>query len=106
MDTTDIDPTAEPTEKRWTSHVFRHVATFLREALAPGSGVPICDNPQYPPAILFDAVYAGALLRHFGTQTLKDNVIANWQDTFYPDGVTTAEQADYQTMFDELAITA
>jgi len=55
---------------------------------------------------LFDAVYAGAVLHHFGTQTLKDDVAATWKDTFYPDGVMTAADADYKAIMDERAAAA
>jgi hypothetical protein len=44
----------------------------------------------WPPAIPFDAIYAGAVLHHFGTQRLEDEVTGTWKSVFYPDGVVTA----------------
>jgi hypothetical protein len=98
MNTSHVDPTAPPAEQRCTAHLFRpDTPSFLgirgRETLSSGSPLQISDNPKWPPGILFDAVYAGAVLHHFGTQTLKDEVVATWKDTFYPGGVMTAADA-------------
>ena len=54
----------------------------------------ISDTPQWPPAILFDAVYAGALLHHFGTQELKDTLATTWRDVFNPHGTMTADERE------------
>jgi len=101
MNTTDIDPTIPQAEKRCTAHLFRPGALTL---LAP-SGTPlrISDTPDWPPAILFDAVYADAVLHNFGTQELKDGVAATWKNIFYPGGVRTSTKADYKAVTDERA---
>lgn len=104
MNTTDIDPTTPQVEKRCTAHLFRRGAPTLLGGLgAPPSGTPlrISDTPDWPPAILFDAVYADAVLHHFGTQRLKDGVAATWKDIFYPNGVRTSAHADYKAITDE-----
>lgn len=95
MNTTDIDPTAPPGEKRCTSHVFRTDASF-RAFLSAGVSLSLSNTLQDPPAILFDAIYASTVLHHFGTQSLKDLVTTIWKDTFYPGGVMTTTQADYK----------
>ncbi|KAF8954832.1 hypothetical protein BDZ97DRAFT_1942203 [Flammula alnicola] len=106
MNTNDIDPTAPPREKRCTSHVFGDDESLPISSLCPGFRIRIHDTPAYPPAILFDAVYACAVLHHFGTQSLKDSVTATWKDTFYPGGVVTVAQAEYKGITDERATIA
>jgi hypothetical protein len=108
MNTADIDPTAPPAEGRCTTHLFKLGNPFLlgRETLSSGSPLRISDTPEWPPPILFDAVYAGAVLHHFGTQLLKDEVVATWKDTFYPGGVMTMAHADCKVITDERAATA
>ena len=105
MDTSDIDPTAPPAEKRYTAHLFEpDERSYLGDGSLPlGSPLRISDDPMlWPPAILFDAVYAGAVLHHFGTQTLKDEVTGTWKN-IYPGGVMTAAHADYEAITDERA---
>lgn len=102
MDTADVDPAAIalPREKRYTTHLFLPGDTFLLGGLgAPPSGTPIqiSDSPDWPPTILFDAVYASVVLQHFGTQTLKDVVSSTWDKVFYPSGVVNRAHADYYT---------
>ncbi len=61
---------------------------------------------KLPPAILFDTVYADAILYHFGTQALKDEVTETWKDTFYSSGVMNMASADYNLFTDEWATRA
>ena len=63
----------------------------------------ISDTPEWPPTILFDAVYAGTVLHHFGTKALKDEVTVTWKNIFHPGGVMTAGQADYQKILNQRA---
>ncbi|KAF8970114.1 hypothetical protein BDZ97DRAFT_1754124 [Flammula alnicola] len=104
LNTDDIDPTAPPTEKRCTSHVFGDDIPTLE--LHPRFRIQIHDTPEYPPAIVFDAVYAGAVLYHFGTQSVKGNITASWKDIFYPSEVMTMAHADYKENVDERATAA
>jgi hypothetical protein len=46
-------------------------------------------TPDWPPATLFDAVYASAVLHNFGTQKLKDAVSKVWKDSFDSGGIMT-----------------
>ena len=86
MTTADVNPTALPTEKACTAHLFllgHAERAFLGDRTLPlGSPLRISNTPEWPPTILFDAVYAGAVLHHFGTQTLKDEVTVTWKDIY------------------------
>lgn len=96
MKTNDIDPAAPPEEKRCTSHLFKYrVARFCYSG-----SLQISDSPDFPPTILFDIVYAGVVLNHFGTTALKDGVAATWKGTFYPDGAVNAKHAEYKKIVD------
>ena len=109
MNTSDIDVTAPPAEKRCTAHLFEPDKRYYlgRETLPPGPPLRISDNPlSWPPAVLFDAVYAGAVLEHFGTETLKDEVARTWNNIFYPGGVVTAVHADHKATLDKRAASA
>ncbi|KAF9485262.1 hypothetical protein BDN70DRAFT_890408 [Pholiota conissans] len=90
MNSADIDPTVAPTQKRWTYHFFGDSSNAPYIGNCPsGSEVRMnsnCDPSMYPPAILLDAVYAGAILRHFGTEELEDRTAAFSKDIFYPEG--------------------
>jgi len=106
MDTSDIDPTAPPAETRCTAHLFEpDERSYLGDQSLPlCSPLRISDNPTlWPPAILFDAVYAGAVLRHFGLQTLKDEVTKTWKNTFYPGGITSVAEAERKSTRDKRA---
>ncbi|KJA25548.1 hypothetical protein HYPSUDRAFT_406142 [Hypholoma sublateritium FD-334 SS-4] len=96
MNTADIDATAPPTERRCTTHLFQLDEPSLlgRETFPLGSPLRISDTPEWPPSILFDAAYANAVLHHFGTQTLLDEISATSKDTFDPGGIMTATDAD------------
>ncbi|KAH8998378.1 hypothetical protein EDB86DRAFT_2774895, partial [Lactarius hatsudake] len=71
MSTTNIDPTAPPAQKQYISHIFKPGPPGM---VPSGSTFQVSDIDRFPPAIIFDAVYAGAILHHFGMQTLKDIV--------------------------------
>jgi len=95
MTTADVDPTLLGTEKRCVAHVFEPQRDFLPGTSIPlGSLVQISDTPLWPPAILLDAVYAGALLHHFGTQELKDTVTSTWGEIFNPGGIMTTDERE------------
>jgi hypothetical protein len=97
MNTDDIDSTAPAAEKRWTSHVFQtNPDRFIVGSLRPGSRLRINDSADYPPAIIFDIVYATVIFRHFGTPSLRDSFNSTWKDKLYPHGVMTAAQGDHQ----------
>ena len=107
MNTDDIDPAAPPDEKRCTSQIFGPVQnTTLRACFSPGSQLQLLDARKDPPAIIFDAVYASAVLRHFGTQPFKDMLLTAWKDIFHPHGVMRAAEADQRAIIDAPAIKA
>lgn len=56
---------------------------------------------MWPPPVPFDVVYAGAVLRHFGTQALEDEVGATWKDAFDPGGCVSAACAEYKAARDD-----
>ena len=108
MTTADVDPTALPTERRYTAHTFRFGDTLAlggtRPATHPSSVVLRSSNThEWPPAILLDTIYATAVLHHFGTQTLEDYVAGTWNDTFDPGGVMATADADYKVITDKRA---
>lgn len=82
MNTDDVDPAALPGEKRYTANLFEPSRpTYLGLNTPSGTPLRISHTDDWPPSILFDAVYAGVVLRYFGTQTLKDVLTATWMDT-------------------------
>ena len=107
MTTSDIDSAAQSEERRYTAHLFSPGKQYLLGDVTqtrPGSQLRVPNTTdKWPPDILFDIVYAGAVLAHFSTPTLKDVVSKSWKDSFYPQGVMTAAQADYKEITDERA---
>ena len=108
MTTSDIDRTAQSDEKRYTAHLFSPNDRYgFGDPTLVGSGprlrVPHTTN-EWPPDILFDIVYAGAVLCHFSTPTLKDVLSKSWKDFFYPGGVMTTAQADDKEITNERAV--
>lgn len=68
-----------------------------------GSPLRISDTATWPPAILFDAVYAGAVVHHFGTKALVAEFTASWESSYYPGGVTAATAANLKANTDRRA---
>ncbi|SRR5258708_297172 len=103
MKTTDIDPTAQLEDQRFTAHLFspdKWPGLGGNPTLPLGSPLQMSDTSKWPPAILFNAIYADPVLHHFGTRTLKDEVTETWKDAFYPSGVIAAS-TDYKLLTDE-----
>ncbi|KAG6810064.1 hypothetical protein H0H92_013520 [Tricholoma furcatifolium] len=86
MTTADIDPTAPPAQKTYTAHLFRPDDPFSlgNDTLPLGSPLRISDSPEWPPPILFDAVYTGA--------TLRDELSVTWKDIYENYRVSAAAQ--------------
>ena len=91
MDTTDVDPNADRAQERFLIHVFDQP---LELAAGPsGSAVYVPpDMSIWPTAALFDAVYASAVMHHFGFALVV--VLKKWEDVFYPGGPTKAVHVD------------
>jgi hypothetical protein len=107
MDTSDVDSTRPAREKKYTAHLFdpSKPSFFGDRALPSGTPLQVSANTSdWPPAILFDAVYASTVLHHFGAQTLKDKLAATWQDT-YPNGIMNQAQVDHQAITNAQAAT-
>jgi hypothetical protein len=103
MDTTDIDPIAPPQEERCTAHTFRlHPDPSILGDSTLHSGTPLSmsHTPDWPPATLFDAVYASAVLFNFGIQELKDAVSKVWKDSFDSGEIMTGVGADHKVITD------
>src|SRR6267142_5425279 len=86
MDTTDVDPNADRAQERFTSHVFiqsSEVFPGLSGLSSTAVRVP-SDMSIWPPTALFDAVYAGAVVYHFGIK--EPDFLKNWEGAFYPGG--------------------
>ncbi|KAH8994546.1 hypothetical protein EDB92DRAFT_2113349 [Lactarius akahatsu] len=94
INTADVDDTAPPGQKRYTAHIIQNGETFPSDCV-PGSSFRITENAQFPPDILFDAVYAGFVLLHFGTEAMKD-FARKWKDTY-----STQREAAYGAITDE-----
>jgi hypothetical protein len=107
MDTSDVDLNAPAEVKRYSTHLFdpSDPSFFGDSALPSGTPLRVSETFDWPPAILFDAVYASTVLHHFGVQTLKEELAATWQDTFYPDGIMNQAQADQQAITNARAAT-
>jgi hypothetical protein len=84
MDMTDVDSNADRAKERFTSHLLDR---SLERGLPPLSAVRVpSDMSIWPPAALFDAVYASAVLHHFGFAVT--DISEKWGDVFYPGGPT------------------
>jgi len=91
MDTTDVGPNAGGAQERFTSHVFDQ--SLERQAGPSGSAVRVpSDTSIWPTSALFDAIYASAVVHHFGFALVA--VLKKWEDVFYPGGPTMAVHVD------------
>ena len=76
------------------------------QSLNPGRPLPLSDPRRDPPAIIFDAVYAGAIVHHFGSQIMKDVVSSAWKNDFHKGGVTSSAGAERKKIDDKRAALA
>ncbi|KAI0256499.1 hypothetical protein BJV78DRAFT_1081731, partial [Lactifluus subvellereus] len=91
MDTTDVDSNADKAEERITNHLFDR--SLESHAGHSGSAVRVSrDRSTWPPAALFDALYATAVTYHFGVA--MDDVLKKWKAVFYPSGPMKASCTD------------
>jgi hypothetical protein len=97
MNTADIALDADPAEWRCTSHFFEPPSVpYLALAVPSGSPVRVFETQEYPPVILFDIVYAGAVLHHFGAPALKDGLTTAWNNIYYPTGVEDIRAREHE----------
>jgi len=98
MDTTDIVSNADRAQVRYTSHLFD--LSLERFAGPSGSAVRVpSDMSIWPPDVLFDAVYAGAVVKNFGFQIT--DILEKWEDVFYPGRPTKLTHADDKRRHDQ-----
>ena len=108
METSDItipNGTEPPgTQTRYTAHVFRLLKGRIARAVVPlaQSGAPVrvpADTRDWPSDVLFDIVYAAAVLTHFGTSIHDDRTAwSTWTAQLYTDCVSR-----YQHLIDASA---
>jgi hypothetical protein len=98
MDTTDVDPNADRAQERLTSHLFDQA---FEPATGPsGSVVRVpSDMSLWPPAVLFDAVYASAVMYHFGPALTE--ILEKWGDVFCPSVPTKTAHIDDERGLDQ-----
>ncbi|KAG9317930.1 hypothetical protein JVU11DRAFT_2163 [Chiua virens] len=90
MTSADIDPSSPPERKLCTSHLFVPGGEqYFGWPTPSGSPVrmPTLESGHYadwPPDILFDVVYGGAMLYHFSTPALRESR-KGWKSYFYDD---------------------
>ncbi|KAF9525360.1 ribosomal L37ae protein family-domain-containing protein [Crepidotus variabilis] len=90
---------AMDTDDRYTTHLFSGDCWHLGGPSMDSNAalrVPDKAADSWPPSFIFDAVYASAVLRHFGTPDLNNAVTSLWQHIWYPEGMMTSTQAKYQ----------
>ncbi|KAL6297957.1 hypothetical protein BKA93DRAFT_813180 [Sparassis latifolia] len=91
MSTNDVDPTLQPDEQRWTIHSFEAVFdpdfrhNRMYNLLVPhGQALRLpVDRTSWPPGILFDAVYAAAVMKYFSHEDFSAYLSQHWQGHFY-----------------------
>jgi hypothetical protein len=102
MDTSDIDANAGGGEERYTTQLFDPDDSDIpllnvKIQVPPGTS-------NWPPASLFEAVFANAVVRHFHTKNNNDEfleVLKKWDGMFYPaSGFMTTERASGKRRYD------
>ncbi|KAL6297954.1 hypothetical protein BKA93DRAFT_813170, partial [Sparassis latifolia] len=94
MSTNDVDPTLQSDEQRWTIHSFEAVfdADLRRNrvyniVIPHGQALRLpVDRTSWPSGILFDAVYAAAVMKYFSHEDFSAYLSQHWQGRFYLDG--------------------
>lgn len=90
MGTDDVVVGVSPNEIRYSAHVFsdQDDGWILGAPEIPyGHPLRISDHSSWPPNILFDTVYASALVNHFGSDELANETHLKWTDVVYPGGI-------------------
>ena len=103
MDSNDVVPDADPSESMCIIHIFDpllplnfggarlRLATSESNSDGADAAKP---NQQYPPSVLFDAVYGATVLHEFGVPDVRARVAEIWDELYYPRGgfdATTAK---------------
>ena len=98
MDTSDVASNAPAGATRYSAHVFdidtRTLGVNHSDDALLYSGAPLrASEANWPPDILFDAIYASAVVCHFVTEELRE-ALRLWSPAFYPGGQKTSAQLD------------
>ena len=104
MDMDDIEPADGEAQnpgmgRKYTAHFFGDMRPELFGARALQAIRVPEDRSDWPPDVLFEAVYGATVMYNFG----KGNVLEEWQSKFYPGERTIAARADEQRRLDEAA---
>src|SRR6267142_3915083 len=83
---------------RYTSHTFDQLMMPFAELSGSAVHVP-SDLSIWPTTVLFDAVYAGAVVRNFSVAVV--DILKKWGDVFYPGRPTKAAHADDKRQCDQ-----
>jgi hypothetical protein len=81
-----------------TEHRFAQSSQLVAGLSGPAVRVP-SDRSIWPPSIIFDAVYASAVVRHFGSPVT--DALKKWGDVFYPGVPTKAAHTDAKRQRDQ-----
>ena len=107
MDTTDViynGNVVQEDTKRFSVHLFHTPSPDPRLTNGTPLRVP-ADMSTWPPDVLFDAVYASAILRHFGQHANLSSALALWEDRYYPLGAKQPKrhisEGKYQTRIEQ-----
>ena len=98
MDTSDVDPNADDEgggEKRYTIQLFDPHDSEILALLNARIQVP-SSTSKWPPASLFEAVFANAVIHHFHAKNDNDEflkVLKKWDGMFCPGESMTTEKA-------------
>ncbi|KAI1782248.1 hypothetical protein LXA43DRAFT_906375, partial [Ganoderma leucocontextum] len=88
MDSSDVVPGADPSKPMCIIHLFEPLQVFdiagARLSMPrPATGKSELD---WPPPILFEAVYGAVVLHKFGVEAAHARVAEAWEDLYYPCG--------------------
>ena len=95
MVTTDVNPNATATEERFTNHLFDLSMQPHIGVSGQAIHVPSSDDKKsnWPPTSLFEAIYASAIMCHFGAVPV--DLFKSWEKVFYePDRTSNKCQHD------------
>ncbi|KAI1795013.1 hypothetical protein LXA43DRAFT_1091148 [Ganoderma leucocontextum] len=96
MDSSDVVPGADPSEPMCIIHLFEPLQAFdiAGARLSMPRPATATGKSDWPPPVLFEAVYGAVVLHEFGVEAAHARVTSVWEDLYYPRGgfeATTAE---------------
>ena len=85
MDSNDVVPDASPSEPMYITHLFQPLHYPAFDSIS-GSRLTVSDAAQWPPQVLFDVVYASAVLHEFSAPHVRTRIAEIWDELYYPRG--------------------